>query len=83
MSCDFCDVEDSDFTSCQTCFAGVCYSCRSRCSTCMETICPDCDVNENDGICNECLEEEKENEKSNDENEKEEDEESDDDTDNA
>lgn len=55
MSCDFCDVEDSDFTSCQTCFSGVCFSCRSRCSTCMDTICPDCDIVENDGFCKSCL----------------------------
>lgn len=56
MSCDFCDDDCSDFTSCQTCFSGVCFSCRSRCSECMETICPECDINEeNDGICNSCL----------------------------
>jgi hypothetical protein len=56
MSCDFCHEKDTDFTSCQTCFSDVCYDCRSRCSKCMETICPSCDVNEeNDGMCDSCL----------------------------
>ena len=55
MSCEFCDAEDTDFTTCETCLSGVCFGCRSRCSTCMESICPDCDVNE-DGLCKSCLE---------------------------
>jgi len=75
MSCDFCDEEDTDFTKCQTCFSGVCYGCRTRCSKCMDTICPDCDVDE-DGICNYCLET-TENEEDDDENDEEDDDEND------
>jgi hypothetical protein len=56
MSCEFCDEDNiSDYTCCQTCFSHVCYVCRSRCSTCMETICPQCDTKEeNDGMCDSC-----------------------------
>lgn len=62
MSCNYCDKEDTDFTNCQTCFTGICFGCRSRCSTCMETICPDCDINE-DGLCNSCLKKDEDEDK--------------------
>lgn len=52
--CDFCEENEIEFT-CQTCFARICYSCRSRCSKCMETICPDCESD--DDLCQSCLEE--------------------------
>jgi hypothetical protein len=54
--CDFCEENEIEFM-CQTCFSRICYSCRSRCSKCMETICPDCETDDDLGLCQSCLEE--------------------------
>jgi hypothetical protein len=51
--CNFCEDNEIEF-SCQTCFSRICYLCRSRCSECMETICPDCETDEY--LCKSCLE---------------------------
>lgn len=50
--CDFCEDNEIEF-SCQTCSSRICYSCRSRCDNCMETICPDCETD--DYLCESCL----------------------------
>ncbi len=60
--CEFCDENDVEHT-CTDCDTKICYPCRDRCSTCMETLCPDC--YSDDGLCGSCLNEEQEQEDDN------------------
>ena len=53
--CPYCGENDVEYR-CKECDNKICYPCRDRCSNCMETLCPTCNIHE--GICTSCLEEE-------------------------
>jgi hypothetical protein len=73
--CPYCGENDVEFR-CKECDNKICYPCRDRCSNCMETLCPTCNINE--GICTSCLEEESEELEEEDEDEEDEEDEEDD-----